>query len=100
MPNVERRMPDGSVPSLLRNNNGPAEGLQVQDGAGVAVGAVQRAAADAAARGEGEVVSAKLAGEGGGVRLELGVAGEQQAHVPREAVQLVAAVLRQRAGER
>src|SRR4051812_6298218 len=100
MPNVERRMPDGSVPSLLRNNNGPAEGLQVQDGAAVAVGAVQRAAADAAAGGEGEVVAANLAGESGGVHLEPGVAGEQQAHVAREAVQLVAAVLRQRAGER
>src|SRR4051812_22515219 len=83
----------------LRNDNRAAEGLQVQDRAAVAVGAVERAAADAAAGGHREVVAPDLAGERAGVDLEAGVAGELQPDVPGEAVQVVAAVLRQRAGE-
>src|SRR5262249_28987093 len=85
----------------LRDRNRPAEGAEIEHGAAVAEGAAQRVTAGgAAARREREIAGADLSGERARVDFESCVPGEGDADVSREALQLVTAVLHQRARQR
>src|SRR5215471_1298032 len=84
--------------SPLLDEDGSAEGRDVEDGAAVAEGAAHRPAADATVRRDREV-GLDVARERARVELEAGVAREFEAHVAREALELVPAVLQERAGQ-